>query len=225
MAMFKENLIWTTYFLLLKTCVSSVVSNSTCGPNYPYSKCYNQYKIYRIQTPEDDEITIVNENLLNKLDVDVWAYPTTEQNGNNRHFDVMVSPNVEEKVQNVLLFNQIRSSILHVNVNDLIMKEVKMTQKMGLKRRKRREEGHRMTWTDYHSLDDIYSFFNYLAERYKGYVSVEDIGLTHENRKMKVIKVCKGGCGKKPAMWIDGGMHAREWISPASVTYILKKTS
>ena len=39
---------------------------------------------------------------------------------------------------------------------------------MGLKRRQRREEGHRMTWTDYHSLDDIYSFFDYLAERYKG---------------------------------------------------------
>ena len=56
-----------------------------------------------------------------------------------------------------------------------------------------------------------------------GYVSAEEIGMTHENRKMKVIKVCKGGCGKKPAMWIDGGMHAREWISPASVTYILKK--
>lgn len=117
---------WTTFFLLLKTCVSSVVSNSTCGPNYPYSKCYNQYKIYRIHTPEDDKITIVNENLLNKLDVDVWSYPTTEQNGTNRHFDVMVSPNVEEKVQHVLLSNQIRSSMLHANVNDLIMKEVEM---------------------------------------------------------------------------------------------------
>ena len=58
-----------------------------------------------------------------------------------------------------------------------------------------------------------------------GYVSVEDIGLSHEKRKMKVLKVCKGraGCGKKPAIWIDGGMHAREWISPASVTYIVKK--
>ena len=126
MAICKETLMWTTYFLLLKTCASSVISNSTCGPNYPYTKCYNQYKIFRIHTPEDDKINLVNERLLDKLDIDVWSYPTTDQNGTNRHFDVMVSPNVEEKVQNVLLSNQIRSSILHANVNDLIMKEVKM---------------------------------------------------------------------------------------------------
>jgi len=25
----------------------------------------------------------------------------------------------------------------------------------------------------------------------------------------------------KPAIWIDGGIHAREWISPAVVTWIL----
>ena len=126
MAILKETLMWTTYILLLKTCASSVISNSTCGPNYPYSKCYNQYKIFRIHTPEDDKINLVNDRILNKLDIDAWSYPTNDQNGTKRHFDVMVSPNVEEKVQNVLLSNQIRSSILHKNVNDLIMKEVKM---------------------------------------------------------------------------------------------------
>ena len=58
-----------------------------------------------------------------------------------------------------------------------------------------------------------------------GHVSVETIGVTHENRKMKVVKICKGkaGCGKKPGMWIDGGMHAREWISPSVTTYLLRK--
>jgi carboxypeptidase A4 len=32
-----------------------------------------------------------------------------------------------------------------------------------------------------------------------------------------------GGCGNKPAVWIDGGIHAREWISPATTTWMLKE--
>ena len=34
--------------------------------------------------------------------------------------------------------------------------------------RKRREAGHQMTWTDYHSQEDMDSFFDYLEEKYKG---------------------------------------------------------
>lgn len=40
---------------------------------------------------------------------------------------------------------------------------------------------------------------------------------------MIIAKVCKGGCGNKPAMWIDGGIHAREWITHAAVTWVLKE--
>lgn len=32
--------------------------------------------------------------------------------------------------------------------------------------------------------------------------------------------ISNGKPGNK-AIWIDGGIHAREWISPAAVTYIL----
>ena len=40
---------------------------------------------------------------------------------------------------------------------------------------------------------------------------------------MRVLKLCKDGCGNKPAMYIDGGIHAREWIAPAVVTYMINE--
>ena len=40
---------------------------------------------------------------------------------------------------------------------------------------------------------------------------------------MRIVRVCRGGCGAKPAVWIDGGIHAREWIAPATATWIIKE--
>ena len=79
------------------------------------------------------------------------------------------------------------------------------------------------------------------AENYPNVVSKEEIGLSFEGRPLVVAKICYKGCGRKPIMWIDGGIltftcnvenqrkyiifssgiHAREWISPASVMYMV----
>ena len=134
-------LIWATYFLLLEICASYVISNSTCGSNYPYSKCYNEYKLLRIFTADDNDMAFINENLMNEIDLDIWSYPTTDANGKNFHFDVIVSPKKYEIMRNIFLTNQINSTILHPNVNDLILKEVRMVSKyfphFGLKFSKR----------------------------------------------------------------------------------------
>ena len=53
-------------------------------------------------------------------------------------------------------------------------------------------------------------------------VTLENIGKSYEGRDMKVLKICKDTCGHKPAIWIDGGIHAREWITPATVTYLIR---
>ena len=81
---------------------------------------------------------------------------------------------------------------------------------------------HKMTWTAYHSLDDMYTFLDFLETTYD-FVTTETIGQSFEGRDMRVAKVCQGCCGNKPAVWIDGGIHAREWISPATVTWMLKE--
>ena len=80
-----------------------------------------------------------------------------------------------------------------------------------------------MTWIDYHDHHNIDSYLDYLVKTYD-FVELENIGESYEGRQMRVLKVCRSGCGNgKPALWIDGGIHAREWISPAVVTWMMKE--
>ncbi|XP_068082032.1 carboxypeptidase B-like [Anabrus simplex] len=80
--------------------------------------------------------------------------------------------------------------------------------------------GHRLTWHRYHQYKDIDSYLGYLAKTHNDICQTEVIGKSSEGRDLKLIKV-SNGAANKPAIWIDGGLHGREWISPATVTYIL----
>ncbi|XP_076054201.1 carboxypeptidase B-like [Oratosquilla oratoria] len=81
---------------------------------------------------------------------------------------------------------------------------------------------HNMDWTAYHRLDDIYGYMDYLATTYSDIAQVESYGKTFEGRDMKMLKLSKGGSGK-PIVFIDGGIHAREWISTATVSYMMSQ--
>ncbi|XP_031626687.1 carboxypeptidase B-like isoform X2 [Contarinia nasturtii] len=82
-----------------------------------------------------------------------------------------------------------------------------------------KQNGHALTWKAYHRLEDIYSFLKYLTEKHGSLCKLSTIGTTHEGRPLKVLRISNGNPMNK-AIWIDGGIHAREWISPAAVTYI-----
>jgi len=82
--------------------------------------------------------------------------------------------------------------------------------------------GHSMDWTSYHPIEDMQGYMQYLADNFD-YVSIKSIGKSYKGSDMQVLQVCRGGCGNKPAIWIDGGIHAREWVSPAAVTFMMKE--
>ena len=74
-------------------------------------------------------MAVINENLLDEIDLDIWSYPATDVNEKNLYFDVMVSPKKYEMMRNIFLTKQINSTILHPNVNDLILEEVEMVNR------------------------------------------------------------------------------------------------
>ncbi|KAL1465084.1 hypothetical protein WDU94_004679 [Cyamophila willieti] len=83
-------------------------------------------------------------------------------------------------------------------------------------------KGHRMTFHKYHRMEDIHGYLDYLAQTYPQLVNITDIGRSLEGRPLKVIQIISGHPNAK-RFWIDGGIHAREWITPATVTYILSE--
>lgn len=82
------------------------------------------------------------------------------------------------------------------------------------------------TWTNYHSLEEIHAWLDELKELYPDVVTLKTIGTSYEGRDIRgiIIDFKQGQRSDKPLIgMIEGGIHAREWISPATVTWIIKE--
>ncbi|XP_055543821.1 zinc carboxypeptidase-like [Wyeomyia smithii] len=76
-------------------------------------------------------------------------------------------------------------------------------------------------WTEYHTLDEMYDWMDGLASEYQGIVTVELVGHSYEGREVRAIKLShKEG---NPGIFLESHIHAREWITSATATWILNE--
>uniref|UniRef100_A0A182JCX5 Zinc carboxypeptidase A 1 n=1 Tax=Anopheles atroparvus TaxID=41427 RepID=A0A182JCX5_ANOAO len=76
-------------------------------------------------------------------------------------------------------------------------------------------------WTAYHPLEDINDWLDTLVAQYPDVVTPIVAGQTYEGRQIRGVKVSyKAG---NPAVFTEGTIHAREWISAATVTWVLNQ--
>lgn len=79
-----------------------------------------------------------------------------------------------------------------------------------------------MDWTSFWTNDQVNEWMDSLVSTYSGIVSPINIGKSYENRDIRGVKVNIGG-GEKKSVMLEGTIHAREWISTASVTWMLNE--
>lgn len=76
----------------------------------------------------------------------------------------------------------------------------------------------------YPRVSQIYSYLDQLAKDYPHLVTVVEQATTIEHRPIKYVKISSSTGGKKnKTIFIDAGIHAREWIAPASALYIINQ--
>lgn len=120
----------------------------------------------------------------------------------------MVAPHKVPEFQEIMNKAGIQYNVHIENVQTLIDQEaMSMTQSSSF------------DFTRYHGLEEIHRQLDDLAAQNPGKVQVIVGGKSYEGRQIKGVKVSFKP--NNPGVFIEGGIHAREWISPATVMYIL----
>lgn len=73
----------------------------------------------------------------------------------------------------------------------------------------------------YNHLEDIHAEVRRLAKAHSDKAHLFSAGTSYEGRDMLAVKISTGS--PKPVIWLDGCIHAREWISCASIMNLLKQ--
>ncbi|XP_038667990.1 carboxypeptidase A1-like [Scyliorhinus canicula] len=172
-------------------------------------------QVFRI-TPRDEEQMSLVMSLEDQehLQLDIWRRPVKS----DLIIDVHVPENSLQSFKVFLEHNGIQYSVMIEDLQVLVDDEkAKMEQVTMMER-----TTSSFNYGTYHTLDEIYSWMDSLAVEFPGLVEKQQIGTSFEGRPLYVLKFSTGGTGR-PAIWIDSGIHAREWVSPASAIWMAKK--
>lgn len=133
---------------------------------------------------------------------------------------VMVNPNEEENFLNALARFDMSHRVINENVGRTIEQEFQLNKLM---RNLTPFSGKgRLSTERYYSHAEINAYIEDLAQRFPSRVFVKKVGNSYEGRDIKTITISNGdGRANKNIIFMDGGFHAREWISPAAVLYVI----
>jgi len=168
---------------------------------------YEGYKVLKTQ-PLNEAHSEILRNLQNEDVFDFWQDPNV-----GRSADVLASPELLPMLEQFLHEHKIQFSVMIDNLEELR----RSNEKESMKRNKM-NLGY--DWNDYYRHDEINNYIDELASTNSDFINTVSIGKTNEGRDMRVIQITKAGSGA-PNVWVDAGIHAREWIAHAMATYMI----
>nr|XP_033814455.1 carboxypeptidase A1-like [Geotrypetes seraphini] len=172
-------------------------------------------QVLRVTARNEEQVTLLRElEGLEHLQVDFWRTPAKV----SLPVDMHVPFQNLQSIKAFLEYNDIPYSIMLEDLQLLLDQE----QEEMKRSRTLERNTNSFSYSTYHTLDEIYNWADSLVAEHPDLVSKIQIGSTYENRPMYVLKFSTGG-SNRPAIWIDSGIHSREWITQATGICTAKK--
>ncbi|XP_071446834.1 carboxypeptidase B-like [Hetaerina americana] len=168
-----------------------------------------RYGLYRVQ-----QANSARQALASLKGIDWWSHPGPM----NHPGDVMVPKGQRLIFEGTLAAKKIPYQLLSDNVQLLIVAE---RQRQAEAERKGKADSG-ITFDKYYSHAEMNAYLDKVAAAHPDIAKVETVGKSFEGREMKGVKLSSGGTGK-PLVFVDGGIHAREWIASAMALYLIQE--
>ncbi|XP_033229172.1 carboxypeptidase B-like [Belonocnema kinseyi] len=155
----------------------------------------------------------------------------------NNHFDFLkVSHVPPENVQVLVTENQLLNFKMQLDQNGIkykvlvddfqkVIDEESKAQRRALMLANRSHQGDENDTYDFDHFPRHNAINDYMEQMTKKYedVTLFSIGYSYDGRSINGVKISSGGNKTKPAILIDGGIHAREWISPVTALHTISE--
>merc|ERR1712051_1132226 len=174
-------------------------------------RTYHGYTVLRTEKLDAATSQMVFNELAEVDGLSFWKDPAP-----GRQADIMAAPYMKTRLEAWLKEQGIKHAPMVTDVHSLI-EETRPSPKKS----KSGAGNYTMDWEDYHDHTTLEEFIAALADA-NDWANVINIGKSYEGRDMKVLAITKAGAGA-PNIWLEAGIHAREWISPAVATFIVRE--
>ncbi|XP_055978035.1 carboxypeptidase B [Sorex fumeus] len=167
-------------------------------------------KVFRVDVEDESHINLLKK-LASTTQLDFWKPDSVTQIKPHTSVDFRVTAEDVSAVEDFLDQNELNYEVLINNLKSLL--EDQFDSQV-------RSTGH--NYKKYNNWETIEAWTEQIAKENPALVTRSVIGTTFEGRNMYVLKVGKSG-ENKPAVFMDCGFHAREWISPAFCQWFVKE--
>nr|XP_037876331.1 zinc carboxypeptidase-like [Bombyx mori] len=166
---------------------------------------FDNYTLFKVLPENERQIEILQNLQDNDLRFDFWSSPGIKA----EFVNIMSKPENKIDLDNFLKSNGINYEIVMSNIQEAIDKETVSPYTRG--------RTPSMQFDTYYNLEGINAWINDLVRTYSEVTKLVG-GVSYEGREIEGFRISHGS-GRK-IIFLEGGLHAREWISPATVCFI-----
>lgn len=164
---------------------------------------YDREKVLRVN-PQDEKQVNLLKDLAQTYQLDFWYPDAAYYVTTNMTVDFRVGEKESQSILKALDQNEMLYKILIDDLQEEIEKQFDVKE----------GETVRHSYGKYHNWDKIVAWMEKMLDKHPKMISRIKIGTTVEGNPLYVLKVGNKHEGKR-AVFMDCGIHAREWISPA----------